>query len=157
MQLFLSTLLICHYVSFHSAATHSHLTIRNFLGCSKRVLRWWQIKPGGKHPSLVEVLQWLQTLDEQVLLLFCVSSASSAERVCVCARARVACYAAVPFLTVYVLQRSCSHSHPTYSTRLSLYMQIWISTQKTACNVVHPRCDTVSAYHYPELSVSNSK
>ncbi len=76
MQLFLSTPLICHYVSFHIAAKHSHLTIRNFLVCAKHVLRWWQTKPGGKHSSLVEGLQWLQTLNEQVLLLllFCVSS-----------------------------------------------------------------------------------
>ena len=77
MQLFLSTPLICHYVSFHIAAKHTHLTIRNFLVCAKRVLRWWQTKPGGKHSSLVEGLQWLQTLNEQVLLLlFCVSSLS---------------------------------------------------------------------------------
>ncbi|DBA82222.1 TPA: hypothetical protein ACH3X2_000496 [Trebouxia sp. C0005] len=65
MQLFLSTPLICHYVSFHIAAKHSHLTIRNFLCCAKRVLRWWQTKSGGMHPSLVEGLQWLQTLNEQ--------------------------------------------------------------------------------------------
>ena len=38
MQLFLSTPLICHYVSFHIAAEHSHLTSRNFLSCAKRVL-----------------------------------------------------------------------------------------------------------------------
>ncbi|DBA81082.1 TPA: hypothetical protein ACH3X2_000805 [Trebouxia sp. C0005] len=67
MQLFLSTPLICHYMSFHIAAKHSHLTIRNFMCCAKRVymLRWWQTKSGGKHPSLVEGLQWLQTLNEQ--------------------------------------------------------------------------------------------
>ncbi len=87
MQLFLSTPLICHYVSFHIAAEHSHLTIRNFLSCAKRVLRWWQTKPRGKHPSLLEGLQWLQTLTEQVLLLFCVSSSFQALTcmcVCVC-------------------------------------------------------------------------
>ncbi len=85
MQLFLSTPLICHYVSFHIAAEHSHLTIRNFLSCAKRVLRWWQTKPGGKHPSLLEGLQWLQTLNEQVLLLFCVSSSFQALTcMCVC-------------------------------------------------------------------------
>ena len=81
MQLFLSTPLVCHYVSFHTVAEHSHLTIRNFLSCAKRVLRWWHpegemVASGGKHPSLVEGLQWLQTLNDQVLLLllFCVSS-----------------------------------------------------------------------------------
>ena len=67
LQLFLSTPLICHFVSFHIAAKHSHLTVRNFLSTAKRVLRWWQTKPGGKHPSFVEGLQWLQTLNEQVL------------------------------------------------------------------------------------------
>ena len=66
LQLFLSTPLICHFVSFHIAAKHSHLTVRNFLSCAKRVLRWWQTKPGGKHPSFVERLQWLQTLGEKV-------------------------------------------------------------------------------------------
>ncbi|DBB01280.1 TPA: hypothetical protein ACH3X3_011736 [Trebouxia sp. C0006] len=66
MQLFLSTPLVCHYVSFHTVAEHSHLTIRNFLSCAKRVLRWWQTQAGGKHPSLVKGLQWLQTLNEQV-------------------------------------------------------------------------------------------
>ncbi|DBB16013.1 TPA: hypothetical protein ACH3X3_003381 [Trebouxia sp. C0006] len=65
MQLFLSTPLVCHYVSFHIAAEHSHLTVRNFLSCAKRVLRWWQTQAEGKHPSLVEGLQWLQTLNEQ--------------------------------------------------------------------------------------------
>ena len=87
MQLFLSTPLICHYVSFHIAVEHSHLTIRNFLSCAKRVLRWWQTKPGGKHPSLVEGLQWLQTMNDQVLLLFCVSSFVALQAltcVCVC-------------------------------------------------------------------------
>ena len=100
MQLFLSTLLICHYVSFHIAAKHSHLTIRNFLGCSKHVLRWWQTKPGGKHPSLVEGLQWLQTLNEQVLmLLFGVSSCCAAGAdVYVC----VAFYVAVAHLAVCI-------------------------------------------------------
>ncbi len=36
MQLFWSTPLICHYVSFYTVAEHSHLTIRNFLSCAKR-------------------------------------------------------------------------------------------------------------------------
>ncbi len=87
-QLFLSTPLVCHYVSFHIAAEHSHLTIRNFLSCAKCVLRRWQTKPGGEHPSLLEGLQWLQTLNEQVqLLLFCVSSfvvLQALTCVCVC-------------------------------------------------------------------------
>ena len=69
MQLFVSTPLICHYVSFHIAAEHSHLTIRNFLVCAKHVWRWWQTKSGGKHPILVEGVQWLQTLNKQVLLV----------------------------------------------------------------------------------------
>ncbi len=100
MQLFLSTPLICHYVSFHIAAEHSHLTIRNFLSCAKRVLRWWQTKPGGKHPSLVEGLQWLQTMNEQVLLLFCVSSFVALQALtCVC----VAYCVAVAQFTVYIL------------------------------------------------------
>ena len=66
LQLFLSTPLISQYVSFHIAAKHSHLTIRNFLSCAKRVLKWWQTKPGGKHPSFEEGLQWLETLNQQV-------------------------------------------------------------------------------------------
>ncbi|DBA68083.1 TPA: hypothetical protein ACH3X2_013956 [Trebouxia sp. C0005] len=61
-----SVQMTCHYVSFHIAAKHSHLTIRNFLCCARRVLRWWQTKSGGKHPSLVEGLQWLQVLNEQL-------------------------------------------------------------------------------------------
>jgi len=100
MQLFLSTPLICHYVSFHIAAEHSHLTIRNFLSCAKRVLRWWQTKPGGKHSSLVEGLQWLQTMNEQVLLLFSVSSFVALQALtCVC----VAYCVAVAQFTVYIL------------------------------------------------------
>jgi len=39
------------------------------LMCAKHELRWWQIKPGCKHPSLVECLRWLQTLNEHVPLL----------------------------------------------------------------------------------------
>ena len=90
MQLFLSTPLVCHYVSFHIAAEHSHLTVRNFLSCAKRVLRWWQTQAEKKHPSLVEGLQWLQTLNEQVLLLlflvssFVVLQALTCVCVCVC-------------------------------------------------------------------------
>jgi len=66
-------------------------------------LRWWQTKPGGKHSSLVEGLQWLQTLNEQVLLLllFCVSSfvvLQALACVCVC----VAYYVAVALLTAYI-------------------------------------------------------
>ena len=114
MQLFLSTLLICHYVSFHIAAKHSHLTIRNFLGCSKRVLRWWQTKPGGKHPSLVEGLQWLQTLNEQVLLLLFGSVSAD---MCVCV---ILCCSGTSYC-VY-LTSSCSHSDPTYSISLSSCM-----------------------------------
>ena len=45
---FLSTPFICHDVSFHIAARHCHLTIRNFLACANRVLRRWQTKLGGK-------------------------------------------------------------------------------------------------------------
>ena len=111
MQLFLSTPLICHYVSFHIAAEHSHLTIRNFLNCAKRVLRWWQIKPGGKHPSLVEGLLWLQTWSVHVmLLLFCVSSfvvlqvltcVRACVRACVCVC--VAYYVAVAHLIVCII------------------------------------------------------
>ena len=118
MQLFLSTLLICHYVSFHIAAKHSHLTIRNFLGCSKRVLRWWQTKPGGKHPSLVEGLQWLQTLNEQVLLLL-FGSVSAGMCVCVCV-CGILCCSGTSYC-VY-LTSSCSHSDPTYSISLSSCM-----------------------------------
>ena len=67
LQLFLCTPLISQYVSFQIAAKHSHLYIRNFLSCAKHVLRWWQSKPGGKHPSFVEGLEWLQTLGIQVV------------------------------------------------------------------------------------------
>ncbi len=120
---FLATPLICHYVSFHIAAEHSHLTIRNFLSCAKRVLRWWQNKPGGKHPSLLEGLQRLQTLNEHVLLLlFCVSS------------------------FVVGLTTSCNHSHATYSISLSSYMRTERGYLVKICTTVHACCDTVSAY-----------
>ncbi|KAL3152850.1 hypothetical protein ABBQ38_012165 [Trebouxia sp. C0009 RCD-2024] len=66
LQLFLSSPLIAQYVSFHIAAGHSQLYIRNFLSCARCVLRWWQSKPGGNHPSFVEGLEWLQTLGLQV-------------------------------------------------------------------------------------------
>ncbi|KAL3135446.1 hypothetical protein ABBQ32_007627 [Trebouxia sp. C0010 RCD-2024] len=66
LQLFLSSPLIAQFVSFHIAAGHSQLYIRNFLSCAKCVLRWWQSKPGGNHPSFVEGLEWLQTLGLQV-------------------------------------------------------------------------------------------
>ncbi|KAL3131991.1 hypothetical protein ABBQ32_008615 [Trebouxia sp. C0010 RCD-2024] len=66
LQLFLSSPLIAQFVSFHVAAGHSQLYIRNFLSCAKCVLRWWQSKPGGNHPSFVEGLEWLQTLGLQV-------------------------------------------------------------------------------------------
>ena len=46
--------------------------------CAKRVLRWWQTKPRGKHASLVKGLQWLQILNEQVLLLLRVPACVSA-------------------------------------------------------------------------------
>ncbi|KAL3134576.1 hypothetical protein ABBQ38_006416 [Trebouxia sp. C0009 RCD-2024] len=65
LQLFLSSPLIAQYVSFHTAAGHSQLYIMNFLSCAKCVLRWWQSKPGGNHPSFVEGLEWLQTLGLQ--------------------------------------------------------------------------------------------
>ncbi len=121
MQLFLSTLRICHYVSFHIAAEHSHLTIRNFLSCAKRVLRWWQTKPGGKHPSLFEGPQWLQTLNEQVLLLllllFCVSSFVVLQALtCVCVCGILCCSGTIRCVN---LTGSCSHSHATYSISLS--------------------------------------
>ena len=67
LQLFLSPALIAKYVSFHIAAGHSHLYIRNFLSCAKHVLKWWQSKPGGMHPSFVEGIEWLQTLGLQVM------------------------------------------------------------------------------------------
>ncbi|KAL3160753.1 hypothetical protein ABBQ32_010661 [Trebouxia sp. C0010 RCD-2024] len=67
LQLFLSSPLIAQFVSFHIAAGHSQLYIRNFLRCAKCVLRWWQSKPGGNHPSFVAGLEWLQTLGLQVM------------------------------------------------------------------------------------------
>ena len=67
LQLLQSSTLIAKYVSFHIAASHSHLYIRNFLSCAKHVLIWWQSKDGGKHPSFVEGLEWLQTLGLQVM------------------------------------------------------------------------------------------
>ncbi|KAL3144600.1 hypothetical protein ABBQ32_004324 [Trebouxia sp. C0010 RCD-2024] len=66
LQLFLSSPLIAQFVSFHIAAGHSQLYIRNFPSCAKCVLRWWQSKPGGNHPSFVAGLEWLQTLGLQV-------------------------------------------------------------------------------------------
>ncbi|DBB12007.1 TPA: hypothetical protein ACH3X3_006125 [Trebouxia sp. C0006] len=88
MQLFLSTPLVCHYVSFHIAAEHSHLTVRNFLSCAKRVLRWWQTQAEKKHPSLVEGLQWLQTLNEQ---LFCDTKRQETRPTQPCQRVRGCC------------------------------------------------------------------
>ena len=70
LQIFLSSALIAKYVSFCSAACHSHLYLRNFLSCAKHVLRWLQSKPGGKHPSFVEGLERLQTLGLQVMCFF---------------------------------------------------------------------------------------
>lgn len=67
LQLFLSPALIAQYVSFHVAAGHSQFYIRGFLSCAKRVLKWWQSKPGGKHPSFVEGIEWLHTLGLQVM------------------------------------------------------------------------------------------
>ena len=67
LQLFLSPALIAQYVSFHIAAGHSQFYIRGFLSCAKRVLKWWQSKPGGKHPSFVEGIEWLHTLGLQVM------------------------------------------------------------------------------------------
>ena len=124
-QLFLSTPLICHYLSFHIAAEHSHLTIRKFLSCAKRVLRW-QTKPGGKHPSLLENLQWLQTLNEQVLLLlFCVSSFVVLQALrCVCVCGTLCCSGTIR--CVY-LTRSCSHSHPTHSI---IFLSSYLHTQQ---------------------------
>ncbi len=154
MQLFLSTPLICHYVSFHIAAEHSHLTIRNFLSCAKRVLRWWQTKPGGKHPSLLEGLQWLQTLNEQVLLLFCVSSSFQALTcMCVCVCGILCCSGTIH--CVYVTP-SCSHSHATYSISLSSYMRTEHVYLVKTCTTVHACCDTVSAYQLILQSITAS-
>ncbi|KAL3136159.1 hypothetical protein ABBQ32_007176 [Trebouxia sp. C0010 RCD-2024] len=83
LQLFLSSPLIAQFVSFHTAAGHSQLYIRNFLSCAKCVLRWWQSKPGGNHPSFVAGLEWLQTLGLQVMhLMRCSGTVSLAAAAC---------------------------------------------------------------------------
>ena len=66
LQAFLSPDLICQYVSFKVGAQHSINTIGQFLATAREVLKWWQTKPGGKHPSLEEAVQWLYIMGKQV-------------------------------------------------------------------------------------------
>ncbi len=126
--------------------------------CAKRVLRWWQIKPGGKHPSLVEGLQWLQTLDKQVLLLlvllllFCMSSLVVLEALaCICVWRTKAVNVWCSGTSHCLYQsKSCSHSYLSYSTSFSSLRHIEYLHHVERCKTIHQccaicDCDTVSA------------
>ena len=67
LQLYFATPLVASYVSSHMTAKHSANYIRNFLSSAVKVLRWWQTKPGGQHPSFDEGIKWLKTISMQVL------------------------------------------------------------------------------------------
>lgn len=100
----------------------SHLTVRKFLSCAKRVLRrpsyGAKTRRASKHPSFVERLQWLQTLREQALCCCCSACAhwfaayaqafacpwSWHEHVCGCL-SRV-------YTVIHILRCYCEHGHP---------------------------------------------
>ena len=67
LQLFLFPNLLAHYVSCHAAAKHRSSYVSNILSHFAVVLKWWQTKPGGSHPSFDEGLKWLQNLKSQVM------------------------------------------------------------------------------------------
>ena len=66
LQHFLFPKLLAHYVSCHAKAQHSSNYINNALSTVALVLKWWQTKPGGSHPSFDAGLVWLNNLRSQV-------------------------------------------------------------------------------------------
>lgn len=71
LQLYLAPDLLAQYVSWRMAAQHSSLSIKSSLATAGVVVRWWQTKPGGHHPSLSGLLEWLSRLGQQVCLSVC--------------------------------------------------------------------------------------
>lgn len=67
LQLFLFPNLLAHFVSCHAAAKHKASYVSNMLSHFAVVLKWWQTKPGGTHPSFDEGLKWLHNLKSQVM------------------------------------------------------------------------------------------
>ena len=68
LQLYLSPDLIAYYISYRRDAQHSSLSINKCPGTAAEVIRWWQTKPDGHHPSLTECLEWLNRLTQQVFV-----------------------------------------------------------------------------------------
>lgn len=66
LQLFLSPDYISRFVAFKVAKQHSIHSVKEFLCVAREVLRWWQTKPGGKHHSLQDAIDWLLRLGTQV-------------------------------------------------------------------------------------------
>ena len=66
LQLFLSPHWLSKFISFKVAQKHSIYSIRAFLATAREVLKWWQTKPGGKHHTLQEAIDWLLRLSTQV-------------------------------------------------------------------------------------------
>ena len=66
LQHFLFPKLMGHYISCHAKARHSPNYINSILSSFALVLKWWQTKPGGRHPSFNEGLEWLNNLRSQV-------------------------------------------------------------------------------------------
>ena len=67
LQLFLSPHWLSTFISFKVAQQHSIYSIKAFLATARQVLKWWQTKPGGKHHTLQEAIDWLLRLGTQVL------------------------------------------------------------------------------------------
>ena len=68
LQHFLFPKLMAHYISCHAKARHSPNYISNILNSFALVLKWWKTKPGGRHPSFDEGIEWLHNLRSQVML-----------------------------------------------------------------------------------------
>jgi len=66
LQHFLAPDLLTSYISFKLSQKHSINTMRQFIAVAKYVLQFWQSKPGGKHVSLQEAVEWLDHMPRQV-------------------------------------------------------------------------------------------